>query len=294
MINLPSYKPEIQQVETSLTKEKQVVWKVLRLDLIDDIVGGNKLFKLRYNLEEANKDGLPVLTFGGAFSNHIIATAKACSLNNISCIGIIRGEKPVELNHVLIAAEEFGMKLHFVSREEYRRRGEEKYQEELLQQFGEHFIIPEGGGNDLGVKGCTEILSPIAEEFDYVFTPVGSGGTLAGLSLSAGLKAKIIGIAVLKGENYLEQSVKDLIGKKHVLHWSIQHDYHFGGYAKWNNELMEYIYKFKFSNSIQLEPVYTGKLFYGINDLIKKNFFPPNSKILCLHTGGLFSSKYLK
>ncbi|MEI7803611.1 MAG: pyridoxal-phosphate dependent enzyme, partial [Bacteroidota bacterium] len=184
MIILPPYNSIIQQIETSFTKEKQVSWKVLRLDLIDEIIGGNKLFKLKYNLEVAKQSGLPVLTYGGAFSNHIIATAKACSLNNISSIGIIRGERTTELNHVLKAAEEFGMKLHFVSREEYRRRGEHEFQTELKEKFGEHFIIPEGGGNNLGVTGCIEILKPIKEEFDFVFVPVGSGGTLAGLALS--------------------------------------------------------------------------------------------------------------
>lgn len=293
MIHLPPYNPIIQQIESSLTKEKQVNWKVLRLDLIDEIKGGNKLFKLKYNLEEAKKTGLPVLTFGGAFSNHIIATAKACSLNSISSIGIIRGETPAELNHVLKAAEEFGMKLHFVLREEYRRRGAAEYQYELQNKFGNHFIIPEGGGNELGVKGCMEILKPIEEEFDFIFTPVGSGGTLAGLALSAPVKAKVIGIAVLKGENYLEQSVKNLIGRKHVAHWSINHHYHFGGYAKWNNELIEFIYKFKAVNDIQLEPIYSGKLFFAVHDMLKNNFFPVDSKILSLHTGGLFSSKLL-
>lgn len=294
MIILPPYNPVVQQIETSLTKEKQVSWKVLRLDLIDEITGGNKLFKLKYNLEEAKKAGLPVLTFGGAFSNHIIATAKACSLNRISCMGIIRGEKPVELNHVLKTAEEFGMKLNFVSREEYRSRGEIEYQNELQKLFGQHLIIPEGGGNVLGVKGCAEILKPIEEEFDFIFTPVGSGGTLAGLALSAPAKTKVIGIAVLKGENYLEQSVKDLIGRKHSAHWSVNHQYHLGGYAKWNNELMEFLNKFKSVHDLKLEPIYSGKLFFAVSDLLKNNFFPLDSKVLCLQTGGLFSSKYLK
>ncbi len=276
-------------------------WNVLRLDLIDEIIGGNKLFKLKYNLEEAKKTGLPVLTFGGAFSNHIIATAKSCLLNNISCGGIIRGEKTSELNHVLKVAEEFGMNLHFVSREEYKRRGDEKYQNELQNKFGKHFIIPEGGGNVLGVKGCKEILKPIAEEFDFIFAPVGSGGTLAGLALSAPAKTKVIGIAVLKGENYLEQSVQRLIAddssvanraeRVDKLNWNINKQYHFGGYAKCNNELLEFIYKFKTENNIQLEPIYSGKLFFAVTDLINKNFFPTESKILCLHTGGIFSGR---
>ncbi len=303
MINLPPYHPIIQQIETTLTKEKQLTWKVLRLDLIDEIRGGNKLFKLKYNLEEARNSNLPVLTFGGAFSNHIIATAKVCSLNNISCIGIIRGEKLTEYNHVLKGAEEFGLKLHFVSREEYRRRGDEEYQNELQHKFGKHFIIPEGGGNDFGVKGCMEILEPIDEEFDFIFTPVGSGGTLAGLALSAPSKTKVIGIAVLKCENYLEETVHQLICAGSTVanqaehntepNWKINYQYHFGGYAKWNNELMEFIQQFKNANDIQLEPIYSGKLFYAVNDLIKNNFFPAESKIICLHTGGMFSSQFL-
>ncbi|TSA49555.1 MAG: pyridoxal-phosphate dependent enzyme, partial [Sphingobacteriales bacterium] len=285
MINLPQYNPILHQIETSLSKEKKLSWKILRLDLIDEIIGGNKLFKLKYNLEEAAKTGLPVLTFGGAFSNHIIATAKACSLNKISSLGIIRGEKPTELNHVLKEAEEFGMKLHFVSREEYRRRGDAEYQYELQNKFGNHFIIPEGGGNELGVKGCMEIPKAIEEEFDFIFTPVGSGGTLAGLALSAPVKTKVIGIAILKGENYLEQSVKDLIGRKHVSQWSINHHYRFGGYAKRNNVLIEFINKFKSVHDILLEPIYSGKLFFAVDDLIKNNYFSAESRILCLHTG---------
>ncbi len=290
MIVLPPYNPIIQQIETSLSFEKQVSWKVLRLDLIDEIIGGNKLFKLKCNLEEAKKNNLAILTFGGAFSNHIIATAKACLLNSISCIGIIRGELKCEMNHVLKQAESFGMKLHFVSREDYKRRGEEEFQNELILKFGDHFIIPEGGGNDLGVKGCEEILKPLNEEFDFVFMPVGSGGTLAGLALSVPIKTKVVGIAVLKGEAYLEQSVKKLLVKNNSANWFINHHYHFGGYAKSNNELLDFISYFKSDIGIQLEPIYSGKLFFAVNDLLMKNFFPPESRILCLHTGGLFSS----
>ena len=297
MIILPSYNPIIQSIINPLAQEKKVTWKVLRLDLIDELVGGNKLFKLRYNLEEAQKNNLPVLTFGGAYSNHIIATAKACLLNHIPCIGIIRGEKTAELNPVLKAAEDFGMKLHFVSREEYRRRGEEEYQNELQNKFGTHFIIPEGGGNELGVKGCMEILKPIEEEFHFVFAPVGSGGTLAGLILSAPAKTKVIGVAVLKGEKYLEKTLQQLLGSSvanRSKHWHINHNYHFSGYAKWNDELINFIQTFQTETSIPLEPIYSGKLFFAVNDLMNKNFFPPDSNILCIHTSGLFSGKFLK
>ncbi len=291
---LPPYNPIIQQIETTLTKEKKVSWKVLRLDLIDELIGGNKLFKLKYNLEAAKQSGLPVLTFGGAFSNHIIATAKTCSLNSVTSIGIIRGERATELNPVLKTVESFGMKLNFVSREEYRRRGEAKYQDELQNKFGEHFIIPEGGGNELGVKGCMEILPAINEEFDFVFTPIGSGGTFAGLALSAPKKTKVIGVAVLKGAEYLEETVQQFIGERQSATWSIIHNYHFGGYAKWNDDLINFINDFKTVTAIPLEPIYSGKLFFAVNDLIKNNFFQKESKILCLHTGGLFTGKFLK
>lgn len=260
---------------------------IKREDLIHPVVSGNKYRKLKYNLLQAKSDNTSVLlTFGGAFSNHIAAVAFAGQQNGFATIGIIRGDElqdKVQENPTLAFAQKCGMKLVFVSRDEYRLRNESSYQEGLRQRFGEFYLVPEGGTNELAIKGCEEILNTNDAEYDYVCCAVGTGGTIAGLINSARPGQKILGFPALKGD-FLREDICRFAKNDN---WELISDYHFGGYGKINAQLVEFINQFYRENKIPLDPVYTGKMVFGIYDLIEKGFFPENSKILLVHTGGL-------
>ena len=270
----------LQKIEAAFLKEKEISLYVLRLDLVHPHISGNKWFKLRYNLEEARKQGKKTLvTFGGAYSNHIIATAAAGKEFGFKTIGIIRGEELNENdNSVLQFAKYCGMELRFVSREEYRKKE--------FNIKDEYYLIPEGGTNDLAVKGCSEIISLIDIPFDYISCAVGTGGTIAGIISSLNENQKAIGFPVLKGEEFLTNEIEKLVPSK--TNFELQTEYHFGGYAKKNEELLNFIFDFKSNHNNQLDFVYTGKMMFGIFDLIKKNYFPKDATIVAVHTGGLF------
>jgi len=283
----------IVEIQSKESKNADVKILVKREDLNHSVVSGNKWWKLKYNLEEVSKTAnQTLLTFGGAYSNHIYAAAAAAKELNFKSIGVIRGEEVLPLNETLAFANECGMKLHFVSREDYRRKAEESFIETLREKFGDFYLIPEGGSNSHAVKGCEEFarekLSLI--EFDYMCLPVGTGGTMAGIV--SGLKGKknIVGFSVLKNGNFLNDEVRNLLleySNKDYANWSIQPDYHFGGYAKQTPELNKFLLKMKRENNLHLDPIYTGKMVAGVFDLIEKNYFPRGSTILLLHTGGL-------
>ncbi|RZJ64282.1 MAG: 1-aminocyclopropane-1-carboxylate deaminase/D-cysteine desulfhydrase [Flavobacterium sp.] len=260
---------------------------VKREDLIDPFVSGNKFRKLKYNLEQARLEGKStLLTFGGAFSNHIAAVASAGKTARFNTIGIIRGEEIALVAHqnpTLSFALQNGMQLEFINRENYRKKGEDAFVNALKLRFGDFYLLPEGGTNALAVKGCEEILTSADARFNYICSAVGTGGTLAGLSNSGGSAQKFIGFSSLKGD-FLADEVRKYSTKNN---WEINTDYHFGGYAKVTSELVEFINRFNAENKIQLDPVYTGKMLFGIFDLIKKGYFPKGSKILAIHTGGL-------
>jgi 1-aminocyclopropane-1-carboxylate deaminase len=260
---------------------------IKREDLIHPLISGNKFRKLKYNLEEAkNRDKSTVITFGGAYSNHIAATAYACKIYNFKSIGIIRGEE-LEVNFLenptLKLASEHGMEFIFVSRTLYREKEEHLpkiIDENILQNS---YIIPEGGTNALAIKGCKEILTPDDESFDYISCCVGTAGTIVGLIESAKNSQKIIGFPALKGD-FHQKIIEQYTSKDN---WILNHDYHFGGYGKVNEELILFLNQFYLKYQIPLDPIYTGKMVYGVFDLIQKNYFPKKSKILMIHTGGL-------
>ncbi len=266
---------------------------VKREDLNHPFVSGNKWWKLKYNLEEAKNLGhQTVLTFGGAFSNLIYATAAAAKELGSRSIGVIRGEEALPLNSTLAFAKECGMKLHFVSREDYRKKSEKYFVESLRERFGDFYLIPEGGTNSLAVKGCAEFakekLSSI--DFDYLCLPVGTGGTMAGIIAGLDGKKNVIGFSVLKNGDFLNDEVRSLLleySGKQYSNWSIQTNYHFGGYAKQTSGLSQFISKMKQQHSLPLDPIYTGKMVGGVIDLVEKNYFPRGSTVLLLHTGGL-------
>jgi len=292
----------LQKITAPLIASHGVNLHMLRLDLNHPTISGNKFFKLKYNLEEAKrqeKDTL--LTFGGAFSNHIAATAAAGKEYGFKTVGIIRGEELQappqpstlgrEKNQTLKFVEECGMKLHFVSREEYRKKDSPEFIKTLVKQFGDFYLLPEGGTNELAVKGCAEILSLIDIPFDFVCCPVGTGGTLAGIISSLNPKQRAMGISVLKGGEFLKEEVTKLLNPPcpplQGGDWSINFNYHFGGYGKHTTALMNFIADFEKQNNIPLEQVYTGKMIFGIYDLIRKNHFPKDSTVIAIHTGGL-------
>jgi len=259
-----------------------------REDLLHPEVSGNKFRKLKYNLLQAKNDEKnTILTFGGTHSNHISATAAAGQLLGFKTIGIIRGEELVnseeKWSSTLKYAASCGMKFEFISREEYRNKDSEEFLESLKAKFDKFYLLPEGGTNALAIKGCEEILSEEDKKFNVICASVGTGGTLAGLINSSEITQKIIGFSSLKSA-HLKNEVSDIVNRKN---WEINVDYHFGGYAKVNAELINFMNDFSKKYGINLDPVYTGKLLFGIFDLIKQGYFSENPKILVVHTGGL-------
>ena len=281
-----------QQVFLPILEEKKVELFIKREDLIHPFVSGNKFRKLKYNLQEAKKlKKKAIFTYGGAFSNHIVATAVAGKIAGLKTFGIIRGdelgkklEETLEENATLREAHNNGMKFQFVSREQYRQKSSFGFVEKMKNKWGDFYVIPEGGTNCLAVDGCEEILNKEDSEFNYICSAVGTGGTISGLINASKKNQKIIGFPALKG-NFLSEEIKKYVGRKK--NWSLQKAYHFGGYAKYDEELITFINNFTAETGILLDPVYTGKMLFGILDLIKKDEFPEGSKILAIHTGGI-------
>ncbi len=265
---------------------------VKREDLNHKHVSGNKWWKLKYNLIEARKQGKnTLLTFGGAYSNHIYATAAAAQILGFKSIGVIRGEETFPLNPTLTFAVENGMSLHYLSREAYRKKSEYETIDSLRTLFGDFYLIPEGGTNPLAVMGTSEFASQLLESsFDYILLAVGTGGTIAGLIKEFGGQRKIIGVPVFKGGDYLSEEIVTLsrsgANKEHD-NWSFWTAYHHGGYAKTTPQLLDFIKEIGEGCGMPLDHVYTGKLFYAIFNEVKKGTFPRGTSLLAVHTGGL-------
>jgi 1-aminocyclopropane-1-carboxylate deaminase len=287
----PSLPTPLQLLSHEVLDKAQVQLFIKRDDLIHPIVSGNKWRKLKYNLLEAKATNQKViLTFGGAYSNHLYATSAAGKAMGFETIGIVRGE---EFEHnetdTLKFCKEQGMQLHFVSREEYRRRNSVSYLYELVQKFNYPFVINEGGTSGQGLKGVAEMVAEVGEQLgrqpDYYAVAVGTGGTAAGI-LSTG--SDVLGFSALKGGDFLETDINDLLAK-HEQKGKLQllTDYHFGGYAKWNSQLTDFMNSFNSDFDIQLEQVYTAKMFFGLFDMIEQNRFERGTTIVAVHTGGL-------
>lgn len=278
--NTNNTKIEIESIQN-------IEFYIKREDQIHPFVSGNKYRKLKYNLLEAkNQKKTTLLTFGGAYSNHIAATAAAGKEFNFKTIGVIRGEElvaKVAENPTLAFAKAKGMQLHFISRSQYNQKEFEPFINQLRIQFGDFYLVPEGGTNPLAIKGCEEILTKEDAVFDFICVPVGTGGTIAGLINSSSPHQKIIGFSALKGD-FLEKTVNQITLKSN---WEITDRFSFGGYAKVDQTLINFMNNFKNNTNIPLDPVYTGKMFYGIFELAKTGFFPKKSRILAIHTGGL-------
>ncbi|MEM7173912.1 MAG: 1-aminocyclopropane-1-carboxylate deaminase/D-cysteine desulfhydrase [Bacteroidota bacterium] len=287
----------LQKIQEPIFLKKKILVYIYRLDLLPPHFSGNKWFKLKYNLENAKKQKKnTLLSFGGAYSNHIYTLAKLSKAYNFNAIGIIRGEKNTPLNPILSFAQKSGMHLTYLDRATYKQKHTPPFIKTLKKQFGDFYYIPEGGSNVWAVKGSKEIINQISLPWDYICTPCGTAGTLAGLVVGAPSKKKILGFAVLKNASFLKNDTHRLLkAYEQTFHTPLNHhtfdinlNYHFGGYAKKNTLLTHFITNFIKKHHIPIEYIYTGKMLYGIYDLANKNFFPPNTTILALHTGGLY------
>ncbi|MDM1396403.1 1-aminocyclopropane-1-carboxylate deaminase/D-cysteine desulfhydrase [Myroides odoratimimus] len=260
---------------------------VKREDLLHEEVSGNKFRKLKYNILKAQELGYSkLLTFGGAYSNHIAATAAAGRICGVETIGIIRGEE-LENNYAgnptLTKAVEDGMTLGFMTRTEYRSKGEVEIIDRLKARYGDFYLVPEGGTNAEAIKGTEEILKEGDEAFDYICTAVGTGGTIAGIINSSHQNQTILGFPALKG-SFLYEDIRKFVTNNN---WDLVLDYHFGGYAKYNEELLSFLRELYKQTGVLFDPIYNGKMIYGVLEEIKKGRFKDNSKILVIHTGGL-------
>ena len=264
---------------------------VKREDLADETIGGNKWRKLKYNLNaarEQNHDTL--LTFGGAWSNHIAATAAAGQRFGFNTIGVIRGEAAADSNPTLQFARDCGMLLVHVDRATYRKKTSADFIKQLHQQHGDFYLLPEGGSNLLALRGCAEIVTDIDIAFDVISVACGTGATLAGIASAISPEQRAIGFAVLKGAEFLDADVTKMLGAyRHEVanNWHIEYDYHFGGYARTSAELFAFMRRFKSDFGVELDAVYTGKMFYGLFELISKGAFDPGTRIVAVHSGGL-------
>lgn len=280
----------VDTVSSLFNKETAV--HVLRLDRLHPAISGNKWFKLRYYLEEARaRQKKNIITFGGAWSNHIIATAAACKMMGLQATGIIRGEEPPVLSSTLLQAREWGMQLVFIPRSQYR----DKYiPEELLTE--DSYLIGEGGYGETGARGAATMLAYSPGNFTHYCCAVGTGTMLAGLVNATAASQQVLGIPVLKDKTGLEKRVQALVtGEKDSwpVRWQLIHDYHFGGYARYRPELFAFMNRFYRQTGIPSDFVYTGKLFYAVSDLIRQDFFAPGSKLLLIHSGGLQGNESL-
>ena len=264
-----------------LLQQKNISVSILRLDNIHPIISGNKIFKLKYYLEDAIKQSKPIITYGGPFSNHLAATAAACKKAHIPCTGMVRGEHS-SLSHTLQYCVKKGMTLKYICRDEYRDKAAKDQSTIDFPQI----IIPEGGYGKKGVKGSAlipELYDP--QKYSHVCCPVGTATTLAGIISSAPSHQQVIGFSALKNLLDIPERLLFLLDKNPT-NYMIK-EYHFGGYAKWNSALIDFMNKFYALNKISTDFVYTGKMMYGIWDMIKTDQFAPFSKILAIHTGGL-------
>ncbi len=282
--------PFLQRLTHPLLDEKRISVWIQRLDIIHEELSGNKWYKLSGNLDTIlkNHSDPTIITFGGAFSNHLYSTAAACSLLSVPSVGIVRGEIPKPLNSTLQYCESRGMKLIPVSRAAYRDK--QALQAEFSDKYKNAVFIPEGGTNSSAVKACAGIPDNKMRSMDYVCLPVGTGGTMAGVIGGLNPGQQVLGFSVLKGD-FLSREVKELVNQtwkeKEFPSWEINTNYHLGGYARIRPELTGFIQGFYRRHGILLDPVYTGKMMYGLMDMIRLGCFEEDTSICAIHTGGL-------
>ena len=280
--------PVISAIKNDLFQKNKVEVFMLRLDEIHSVISGNKLFKLSYFLNEAKRSSHKmIITFGGAYSNHLAAAAFAAKELKLKSVGIVRGEKPKVFSSTLLFCLQEGMQVEFISRSAYQKKNEMDFWEELKMKYGKHILIPEGGFSVKGKEGASLIDSYFTDKnFTHVCLPVGTATTFAGIVDANKNETEIIGFPVLKNFNDVQERFEELKVNPEKK-YSVIGDYHFGGHAKKTNELISFMKSFYEESKIELDLVYTAKMMFGVKDLIQKKYFSAGSKILCIHTGGL-------
>lgn len=278
----------IEPIEHPVLANNNIQLYIKRDDLLHPIISGNKWRKMKYTLLYALTHGHQhLISMGGAYSNHLHALAYIGHKLNIKTTGLIRGEQSEQENQTLSDLRKWGMTLEFVSRGDFRAlRKHRAHDAEPAKQYG-GFWIPEGGASEYALNGIAEILKEIDMEFDILALACGTGTTLAGLTRSLPDTKRVLGFSALKGGGFLKKDVKKLLKNKSITNWSINFDYHFGGFAKSNDELTSFIEEFQSYNDIPLEPIYNGKMFFGLLDLVKNESFKKGQNIIAIHTGGL-------
>jgi 1-aminocyclopropane-1-carboxylate deaminase len=283
--------PSIIQNLSTYSNSFQTV-DILRIDTIHPIVSGNKWFKLRYYLKDCiEKKYNTIASFGGPYSNHIVALAFAAKENKLQSIGYIRTNEGEPLTHTLMEAQSYGMQLVFLGRTLFQQR-----KEALLHETSNStYFVDEGGYGILGMKGAADILNdyPETKQYDQILCAVGTGTMIAGICHASAKNQQILGIPVLKNEASIATEINALLPENKKDCFTLIHDYHFGGYAKKNEELLSFMQSIWLKEKLPTDFVYTGKLLYAVNDLIQKQYFKSNAKILLIHSGGLQGNKSL-
>jgi 1-aminocyclopropane-1-carboxylate deaminase/D-cysteine desulfhydrase-like pyridoxal-dependent ACC family enzyme len=278
----------IEKIQHPVLTEHEIHLYIKRDDLLHQIISGNKWRKLKYTLIPAlNQGHRHFISMGGTYSNHLHALAYIGYKLGLKTTGLIRGQQPAEENHTLSDLRQWGMNLEFVSRSDFRELRKHRAHDSKPAKQYDGFWIPEGGANQDALRGVSEILKEINMDFDMLALACGTGTTLAGLAKALPEKKRVLGFSALKGGGFLEKDVKKLIKNNSLTNWSINFDYHFGGFAKTNEELISFIDDFQLDNKIPLEPIYNGKMLFGLFDMIKKEYFKKGKTIIAIHTGGL-------
>lgn len=283
----------VQSIPNEPWHAKGVHSDVLRLDLIHPVLSGNKWFKLKYYLQQAKAQKQGILTFGGAYSNHLVATAIACKLDGIPAIGIVRGESATTLSPTLLEIQTYGMQLQFVSRTTFQ--DDQALIASMQETHPDYLVVPAGGQGDAGVRGAAEIVSLAnLQAYTHVACAIGTGTMFAGLIKALLPHQHALGFSSLKIADREHNSILGFV-KAYVdpSRFSVIYDYHFGGYARKNGTLITFMNNLYRSYTLPTDFVYTGKLMYGINELIHKDYFPPDSRILLIHSGGLQGNRSL-
>lgn len=288
-------KATVQPLSHGLYDKKKIQVDVFRLDLIHPVIAGNKWFKLQYHLKDAMaQQRKGIVTAGGAYSNHLVATAAACRETGLACIGMVRGERPPTLSPTLEEAIRYGMRLRFIPREIFDN--EQAFVQQVQQEFPDHAFIPQGGQGAAGVKGAAEILRwlPNAVTYTHIACAVGTGTMMAGILTAATPQQKIIGVSSLKIPNTTDNSFIHLL-QHYTPHpnFVLWYDYHFGGYAKKTPALLDFMNALYHEQALPTDFVYTGKLLYAVTDQITKDYFPPGSRLMVIHSGGLQGNRSL-
>jgi 1-aminocyclopropane-1-carboxylate deaminase len=267
---------------------------VLRIDLLHPVVSGNKWFKLKYHLNEAlQRRSEGIITFGGAFSNHLVATAWAAREAGLAAIGVIRGEEPKHYSPALQDMIDYGMQLKFVNRAQFA--DEETLQKKIAQEFPQYFMVPMGGQSKLGVKGAAEIL-PLADgrKYSHIICAVGTGTMMAGLLQAAAPHQQVIGISALKVSAIENNTIESFIAENNPgKAFRLVYDYHFGGYARHTPALLQFMNRLYEEQGIPTDFVYTAKLLFAVDHLVQNGHFPPGSSLLIIHSGGLQGNRSL-